>query len=330
MQVAHAGIIGSVRLLRHRAAPHPRRPPGGGGPLRRQRSLGGADRPREDRHRRGGRAATCRSRRASARVRGLRRWCCSPPRPRPRWSSPRRCSRGGSRWSTSPARSASPTRRYPTLLRLRAPRPRCSRPAVYGLPELFRGQIASARLVANPGCYPTAAALVVVPLLRAGLLADESIVIDAASGVSGAGRQATEAYSFCEVADDVRAYKVAPAPAHAGDRPDAPPVARATCRLVFTPHLLPIKRGILCTASARLEPRRQPGAVADGAARTPTATSRWSRLLRHARAVRHRRRGRHARGAVVGADSASTRAGWWSSPPSTTCSRAPRARRCRT
>ena len=71
-----------------------------------------------------------------------------------------------------------------------------------------RRAIASARLVANPGCYPTAAALALVPLLRAGLLADESIVIDAASGVSGAGRQATEAYSFCEVADDVRPYKV--------------------------------------------------------------------------------------------------------------------------
>jgi N-acetyl-gamma-glutamyl-phosphate reductase len=125
--------------------------------------------------------------------------------------------------------------------------------AVYGLPELVdRKAIASAQLVANPGCYPTAAAVALVPLLRAGLLADESIVVDAASGVSGAGRQASEAYSFCEVADDVRPYKVL---RHQHTPEIAQSLARGAgkpVRLTFTPHLLPIKRGILSTASARL------------------------------------------------------------------------------
>jgi N-acetyl-gamma-glutamyl-phosphate reductase len=125
--------------------------------------------------------------------------------------------------------------------------------AVYGLPELGdRKAIASARLVANPGCYPTAAAVALVPLLRAGLLAEESIVVDASSGVSGAGRQATEAYSFCELADDMRPYKVL---RHQHTPEIAQSLARAAGKLVrmtFTPHLLPIKRGILSTASARL------------------------------------------------------------------------------
>jgi N-acetyl-gamma-glutamyl-phosphate reductase len=136
--------------------------------------------------------------------------------------------------------------------------------AVYGLPELSdRKAIAAARLVANPGCYPTAAALALVPLLRAGLLADESIVIDAASGVSGAGRRATEAYSFCEVADDVRPYKVL---RHQHTPEIAQSLARGAgkaVRVTFTPHLLPIKRGIVSTASARLAPGIVAGAPAE-------------------------------------------------------------------
>jgi len=136
--------------------------------------------------------------------------------------------------------------------------------AVYGLPELVdRKAISSAQLVANPGCYPTAAAVALVPLLRAGLLSDEAIVVDAASGVSGAGRQATEAYSFCEVADDVRPYKVL---RHQHTPEIAQSLARGAgkpVRLTFTPHLLPIKRGILSTASARLAPGISSGAPAE-------------------------------------------------------------------
>ena len=140
--------------------------------------------------------------------------------------------------------------------------------AVYGIPELVdRRTIAAARLVANPGCYPTAAALAIVPLLRAGLLAEESIVIDAASGVSGAGRQASEAYSFCEVADNVRPYKVL---RHQHTPEIAQSLARGAgkaVRVTFTPHLLPIKRGILSTASARMAQRASPDALL-GALRT--------------------------------------------------------------
>src|SRR5262249_32501025 len=136
--------------------------------------------------------------------------------------------------------------------------------AVYGLPELSdRKAIASARLVANPGCYPTAAALALVPLLRAGLLADESIVIDAASGVSGAGRRASEASSFCEVGAAVRPYKV---PRHQPTPEIAQSLARGAgkaVRVTFTPHLLPIKRGILSTASARLAPGTGPSVLAE-------------------------------------------------------------------
>ena len=136
--------------------------------------------------------------------------------------------------------------------------------AVYGLPEIEdRKAIAAARLVANPGCYPTAAALALVPLLRAGLLADEAIVVDAASGVSGAGRQASEAYSFCEVADDVRPYKVL---RHQHTPEIAQSLARGAgkpVRVTFTPHLLPIKRGILSTASARLAPGARAAALAE-------------------------------------------------------------------
>jgi N-acetyl-gamma-glutamyl-phosphate reductase len=136
--------------------------------------------------------------------------------------------------------------------------------AVYGLPELSdRRAIASAKLVANPGCYPTAAAVGLVPFLRAELLADESIVIDAASGVTGAGRQASESYSFSEVADDMRPYKVlrhqhTPEMAQTLTRAAARPV-----RLTFTPHLLPVRRGILATASARLAAGVKPAALVE-------------------------------------------------------------------
>jgi len=153
---------------------------------------------------------------------------------------------------------------YPRHYGFEHRRPGLLESAVYGLPELVdRRAIASARLVANPGCYPTAAALALVPLLRAGLLTDDSIVIDAASGVSGAGRQASEAYSFCEVADDVRPYKVL---RHQHTPEIAQSLARGAgrpVRLTFTPHLLPIKRGILSTASARLAPGAGPSALVE-------------------------------------------------------------------
>jgi N-acetyl-gamma-glutamyl-phosphate reductase len=124
---------------------------------------------------------------------------------------------------------------------------------VYGLPELTgRGPIAGAPLVANPGCYPTAAALALAPLYEAGLLADEGPIVDAKSGTSGAGRKASEEMSFTEVMDDFRAYRVL-------RHQHAPEIAqslgfaaRRAVDLTFTAHLLPLRRGILATCYARL------------------------------------------------------------------------------
>jgi N-acetyl-gamma-glutamyl-phosphate reductase len=95
------------------------------------------------------------------------------------------------------------------------PHPELIGEAVYGLPELYREQLRGARLVANPGCYPTAAILSLAPLARAGLIAD--VVIDAKSGVSGAGRGATEKTHFVTVDENLSLRRPAP-PAHAGDR----------------------------------------------------------------------------------------------------------------
>ena len=126
---------------------------------------------------------------------------------------------------------------------------------VYGMPELgaaTRSAIARARLIANPGCYPTAATLALAPLFEAGLLAPEPIIVDAASGTTGAGRKATEDMSFTEVADDFRAYRVL---RHQHTPEIAQTLAGAARRdvaLTFTPHLLPVRRGILSTAYARL------------------------------------------------------------------------------
>jgi N-acetyl-gamma-glutamyl-phosphate reductase len=128
--------------------------------------------------------------------------------------------------------------------------------AVYGLPELLPDApraLQAARLVANPGCYATAAALALAPLVEAGLLAPEALVVDAASGTTGAGRKASEEYSFSELQDDFRAYRVL---RHQHTPEIAQTLARlgTAPRLTFTPHLLPVRRGILATCYGRLAP----------------------------------------------------------------------------
>ena len=125
--------------------------------------------------------------------------------------------------------------------------------AFYGLPELSRAP-AGTRLVANPGCYPTAAALALAPLIEAGLV-EGPFIVDAASGVTGAGRKATEDLSFAEVDEDFRAYKVL-------RHQHQPEMVQALGRpLTFTAHLLPAKRGILATCYARLAARHGPDRV---------------------------------------------------------------------
>jgi N-acetyl-gamma-glutamyl-phosphate reductase len=116
--------------------------------------------------------------------------------------------------------------------------------AFYGLPELGRAPEGT-RLVANPGCYPTAAALALKPLIEAGVV-EGPFIVDAASGVTGAGRKATEEMSFAEVDEDFKAYKVL-------RHQHQPEMAQTLGRpLTFTAHLLPCKRGILATCYARL------------------------------------------------------------------------------
>jgi N-acetyl-gamma-glutamyl-phosphate reductase len=126
--------------------------------------------------------------------------------------------------------------------------------AVYGLPELFRAQVRGARFVANPGCYPTAAALSVAPLLEAGLVDLQTLVVNAASGVSGAGRKVSEDFGFMEVDGDFRAYRTLTHQHLPEIRQTLSQLAGAEVPLVFTPHLLPVKRGILSTATARVKP----------------------------------------------------------------------------
>jgi N-acetyl-gamma-glutamyl-phosphate reductase len=132
--------------------------------------------------------------------------------------------------------------------------------AVFGLPEAFREVIRKARLVANPGCYPTGALLALVPLLAAGLIEPRGIVIDAKSGVTGAGRNVAAEYLFAEVDDNLRAYKIG-AHRHAPEiEQELRPHAGAELSLIFVPHLLPIRRGILSTIYVR--PRKGVDAAA--------------------------------------------------------------------
>ncbi len=113
---------------------------------------------------------------------------------------------------------------------------------VYGLPELHRDSIASASLVAAPGCYPTAATLALAPLLRADIIGTESIIVDAASGVSGAGR---DKYPFCGTDEDFVAYGLL------DHRHTAEIEQSLGAQVLFTPHLAPMNRGILATCYAR-------------------------------------------------------------------------------
>jgi N-acetyl-gamma-glutamyl-phosphate reductase len=130
--------------------------------------------------------------------------------------------------------------------------PQLQAEAVYGLTEIAREAVRGARLVANPGCYPTAAQLPLVPLVRAGLIDADDIVIDAKSGVSGAGRAAKEASLYCEVAEGIHAYSVA-SHRHAPEIEQGLSAAAGRALTVsFTPHLMPMNRGMLATIYVRL------------------------------------------------------------------------------
>lgn len=124
--------------------------------------------------------------------------------------------------------------------------------AVYGLPEINRDEIKNARLIANPGCYPTCSTLAIYPLLKEGLIKPNSIIIDAKSGTSGAGRGAKVANLYCEVNESIKAYGVS---SHR-HTPEIEEQLSNACNdeifINFTPHLVPMNRGILVTAYADL------------------------------------------------------------------------------
>jgi N-acetyl-gamma-glutamyl-phosphate reductase len=126
--------------------------------------------------------------------------------------------------------------------------------AVYGLPEAgYRPLVREASLVANPGCYPTSCALAAMPALREGLVETKGIIFDSKSGVSGAGRKPSLAHHFTEVAENFSAYGVAGAHRHTPEiEQTLSTLAGEPITVQFTPHLLPIARGILTTAYFQL------------------------------------------------------------------------------
>ena len=127
------------------------------------------------------------------------------------------------------------------------PAPDLLRTSVYGLPEVYREQIRTAQLIASPGCYPTSILLPTLPLLRSRLIKPNGIIADSISGVSGAGRKAEVDYLFCECNESVRAYGV-PKHRHLAEiEQELGFAAGSPVTIQFTPHLIPVNRGILTT-----------------------------------------------------------------------------------
>jgi N-acetyl-gamma-glutamyl-phosphate reductase len=146
------------------------------------------------------------------------------------------------------------------------PAPELLKEAVYGLTELTRDRVRSARLIANPGCYPTAALLALAPALRAGLVTDE-VIVDAKSGVSGAGHAVDDAYLFGTIDESVRPYGV-PKHRHSPEiAQEGADLLGKPLRLTFAPHLIPMNRGLIATCYAPLRSGKGAKDVADAYAR---------------------------------------------------------------
>ena len=134
---------------------------------------------------------------------------------------------------------------YPPWYGFEHERPDLLADAVYGLPELYREELKGATLVATPGCYVTAASLALTPLVRQELIEPSGVIVDAASGVSGAGRALKHTSLFCTVDEDFTAYGLL-------DHRHTPEIEQVTgAQVLFTPHLAPMSRGILATCYAR-------------------------------------------------------------------------------
>lgn len=124
--------------------------------------------------------------------------------------------------------------------------------AVYGLCEIYADKIKNARLIANPGCYTTCSILSLYPLVKEGLINTDTIIIDAKSGVTGAGRKPDIGTSFCECNESIKAYKIASHRHTPEIEQELSLAAGKDIKLIFTPHLTPMNRGILATCYAKL------------------------------------------------------------------------------
>jgi N-acetyl-gamma-glutamyl-phosphate reductase len=144
---------------------------------------------------------------------------------------------------------------YPKYYGFEHTRPDLLQKAVYGLTEFAREQLRDAKLVANPGCYPTSILIPMIPLLKAGMIAsDQPIICDSKSGVTGAGKSPTATTHFVEVSESFKAYNVFQH-RHTPEITQGLGVRNESSRLIFTPHLLPINRGILSTIYVQLKDR---------------------------------------------------------------------------
>lgn len=134
---------------------------------------------------------------------------------------------------------------YPQWYGFEHTQPELLAQAVYGLPELYRSQLVGAKLIATPGCYVTAASLALTPLVRSGVVNPLGVIVDAASGVSGAGRALKHSSMFSTIDEDFTAYGLL-------DHRHTPEIEQVTgAQVLFTPHLAPMNRGILATCYAR-------------------------------------------------------------------------------
>lgn len=134
---------------------------------------------------------------------------------------------------------------YPRWYGFEHTQPMLVKQAVYGLPEMYRSALAGATFIATPGCYVTAASLALAPLVKSGVIEPSGVIVDAASGVSGAGRALKQSSMFTSVNEDFTAYGLL-------DHRHTPEMEQVTgAQILFTPHLAPMNRGILATCYAR-------------------------------------------------------------------------------
>lgn len=134
--------------------------------------------------------------------------------------------------------------------------PELLKESVYGLCELYRDKVKSARLIGNPGCYTTCSILGTYPILKSGLGNSKNIIVDAKSGVTGAGRGLGLGYHFCECTENTKAYKIATHRHTSEIEQELSKAAGEEVMISFTPHLIPQKRGILATIYVNLKDRK--------------------------------------------------------------------------